>query len=67
LFSTDDTIAALATPPGRGGLGVVRLSGPRAHSIALELIGRSDRPLRARRATFARVRGSDDAPFDEVV
>jgi tRNA modification GTPase len=30
----DDTIAAISTPPGRGGIGVVRLSGPRAVEIA---------------------------------
>jgi tRNA modification GTPase len=29
-----DTIAAISTPPGRGGLGVVRLSGDAARSIA---------------------------------
>ena len=29
-----DTIVAISTPPGRGGLGVVRLSGPRARAIA---------------------------------
>ena len=30
----DDTIVAIATPPGRGGVGMVRLSGPRAEAIA---------------------------------
>ena len=34
MFSTDDTIVAIATPPGRGGIGVVRLSGPAAAAIA---------------------------------
>ncbi|MFQ5587172.1 MAG: tRNA uridine-5-carboxymethylaminomethyl(34) synthesis GTPase MnmE, partial [Thermodesulfobacteriota bacterium] len=29
-----DTIAAIATPPGEGGIGVVRLSGPEAEAIA---------------------------------
>lgn len=28
------TIAAIATPPGRGGVGVIRLSGPKAYAIA---------------------------------
>ena len=28
MFSTTDTIVAIATPPGRGGIGVVRVSGP---------------------------------------
>jgi len=34
----DDTIVAIATPPGRGGIGVVRLSGPRALEIALPML-----------------------------
>lgn len=28
------TIAAIATPPGRGGVGVIRLSGPKSYEIA---------------------------------
>ena len=28
MFSTDDTIVAIATPSGRGGIGVIRISGP---------------------------------------
>jgi tRNA modification GTPase len=34
----DDTIVAIATPPGRGGLGVVRLAGPRSVEIALPIL-----------------------------
>jgi tRNA modification GTPase len=37
MFSTLDTIVAIATPPGRGGIGIVRVSGPDAHRIAQEL------------------------------
>jgi len=53
MFSTSDTIVAIATPPGRGGLGVIRLSGPDAPQIAIRLIGR-EHPLKPRHATFAR-------------
>jgi len=53
-FSTDDTIVAIATPPGRGGIGVVRLSGPDAARIAYALTGRSE-PFVPRHATFARI------------
>src|SRR6185312_5850067 len=42
-----DTIAAIATPPGRGGIGIVRVSGPRAAEIAEALTGRLPRPRRA--------------------
>ena len=55
MFSTTDTIVAIATPPGRGGIGVVRLSGPDAHAVARRLIAR-DAPLEPRHATFTLVR-----------
>ncbi len=54
MFSTSDTIVAIATPAGRGGLGVIRISGPDAPRIAAELVGR-DKPFKARHATFARI------------
>ena len=38
MFSTEDTIVAVATPPGRGGIGVVRVSGPDARAISQRLI-----------------------------
>ena len=59
MFSTDDTIVAIATPPGRGGIGVVRISGPSSHHIARTILGRAE-PLQPRHATFARIRGVDD-------
>ncbi|WNL38942.1 tRNA uridine-5-carboxymethylaminomethyl(34) synthesis GTPase MnmE [Halomonas sp. PAMB 3232] len=37
---TQDTIAALATPPGRGGVGIIRVSGPACGDIATALLGR---------------------------
>jgi tRNA modification GTPase len=45
--ATRDTIAALATPPGRGGIGVIRVSGPRAATVAREILGELPRPRRA--------------------
>jgi tRNA modification GTPase len=39
-----DTIAAIATPPGRGALGIVRVSGPQAPEIARRLLGRLPAP-----------------------
>ncbi len=47
----DDTIVAISTPPGRGGIGVVRLSGPEARSIADPLL-RLKHPLEPNRAVF---------------
>src|SRR3954469_15744224 len=57
-FSTIDTIVAIATPPGRGGIGVVRISGPEASLIAGTMRG-GDSPLEPRHATFARIRSGD--------
>ena len=54
MFRTSDTIAAIATAPGRGGIGVVRLSGPDAHAVALGLVTRQER-FEPRYATFSRV------------
>ncbi len=53
-FSSSDTIVAIATPAGRGALGVIRLSGPDSARITGELIRRTT-PLKPRHATFAKV------------
>ena len=56
MFSIDDTIVAIATPAGRGGIGVVRISGPSAVDVAGAVL-QLDAPLRPRHATFARTQG----------
>ena len=58
MFSTSDTIVAVATPPGRGGIGVVRLSGAGAETIARALVAR-EQPLAPRHATFTRIAACD--------
>jgi tRNA modification GTPase len=56
-----DTIVAIATPPGRGGIGIVRVSGPAAATIAATLAA----PLPApRRAVARRFADADGAPLD---
>jgi len=42
-----DTITALATPAGRGGVGIIRVSGPRAAEFALQLLGKLPPPRQA--------------------
>jgi tRNA modification GTPase len=49
-----DTIAAVSTPPGRGGIGIVRLSGPEATEVAAQLV-RLRQPLEHGRARLADV------------
>lgn len=39
LKQNSDTIVALATPPGRGGVGIVRVSGPASEQIAQQMLG----------------------------
>ncbi|MEP0815430.1 MAG: tRNA modification GTPase [bacterium] len=46
IFSPDDTIAAWAGAPAHSALGIVRLSGPRAHEIAGKIAGRTPDPER---------------------
>ncbi len=46
-FPDSDTIVAIATPPGRGGIGVIRLSGPAVPNIAQALLGALPPPRHA--------------------
>ena len=69
-FATD-TIAAISTPPGRGGIGIVRLSGPQATAIATQLLS-LHQPLEHARARLADVldgpsAGTGAARIDEAV
>ena len=52
-----DTIAAIATPPGRGGVGMVRVSGPAVPAIGAALIGALPPPRVARVASFTDAAG----------
>jgi len=51
LLNLDDTIIAIATPPGRGGIGVVRLAGPEARALATPML-RLKRELQPGHAIF---------------
>ena len=63
MFSTDDTIVAIATPRGRGGIGVVRISGPEALRVASSVTAISS--LEPRRATLTRFASAEVA--DQIV
>ena len=56
-----DTIAAISTPPGRGGIGIVRVSGPRASDMARAVVTRLPEP---RVATSARFLAGDGETLD---
>jgi len=76
-MNSDDTIAAISTPPGRGGIGVVRVSGPAAPEIAATVF-RSERlcpqpsvlgspTLEANRAQFGHIIDSGGSQLDQAV
>ncbi len=66
-MNLDDTIVAIATPSGRGGIGVVRISGPESRQIAGAML-RHKRELEAGRAVFAELIDPETSErIDEVV
>ena len=68
VSSPEDTIVAIATPPGRGGIGIVRLSGPAALKIAEALVRRSNSaPWQPRRATRAELLDHEASVIDDVL
>jgi len=62
----EDTIVAISTPPGRGGIGIVRLSGSAARTIAEPLL-KLRRPLAPAQARFAEIIDSTGETLDEAV
>lgn len=58
----NDTIAAQATPPGRGGIGIIRISGPLTTTIAEAILGRVPK---ARQAQFLPYLNEDGQIIDE--
>lgn len=65
LPGASDTIVAPATPPGRGALSIVRVSGPSAHEIGRALLDRY--PDQPRQALLTHACDGDGARLDQVV
>jgi len=59
-----DLIAAVATAPGRGGVGVIRVSGADVAPLAEAILGRLPEP---RRATYTAFRDADGSTLDEGI
>lgn len=68
-MNTTDTIAAIATPPGQGGVGIVRVSGSKVWKIADEIFQGLEKPSAAKGSTFlyGNVTAADDTKIDEVL
>lgn len=58
LMQINDTIVAQATPPGRGGVGILRISGPKAALVAETVLGKLPKPRYADYLPFRDVEGS---------
>lgn len=63
----DDTIVAVSTPPGRGGIGVVRLSGKDARRIANQILRLGGEGLKPRRASLAELIDEQGHKVDETL
>lgn len=63
-MTRSDVIAAIATPPGRGGIGVVRVSGRNLQSLALKVAGCVPEP---RRASLTRFRDENGRVIDQGI
>ncbi len=59
-----DTIAAIATPPGRGGVGIVRISGSACQTIATQILGKVPTP---RQAEYLPFNGDDGKAIDQGI
>ena len=64
--NTEETIVAISTPPGRGGIGIVRLSGPASRAIAEPLL-KLRHPLAPAQARFAEILDTTGETLDEAV
>ncbi len=58
MWNNPDTIAAVATPPGRGGVGIIRLSGKRVPELAVAILGSLPSPRQAVHRLFKAADGS---------
>ena len=63
-MGNSDIIAAIATPPGRGGIGVVRVSGKNLKPLALKIVGFTPKP---RRATLSKFLDEDGSVIDQGI
>jgi len=62
-----DTIAAIATPPGKGGVGIVRISGPKAPEIAAKLTHSLNWPISPRNAIFTTFNNLEGERVDQGI
>lgn len=64
MEQNNDTIAAIATPPGRGGVGIIRVSGLKAKQIAEAVLGQCPAP---RQASYLPFKDANNSVLDEGI
>lgn len=64
MLTYRDTIVAVATPPGRGGIGIIRVSGDATEAVARKLLGKVPRPRYAQYTDFV---GADGVVLDQGI
>ncbi len=64
IMSHNDTIVAQATPPGRGGVGILRISGLKARDVAQAVLGKLPKP---RYADYLPFKDADGTPLDQGI
>lgn len=68
MFNTQDTIAAIITPPGEGAIGIVRISGPNAIAVANRFYKEKDLYLQSPNTIhFGQFREQDGSILDEIL
>ena len=66
-YSPDETIAAIATPPGEGGVAIIRISGARAFEVGSRLSSRPLDTLDSHTVNYGRVLDADGSTVDRVL
>jgi tRNA modification GTPase len=64
MWNNPDTIAAVATPPGRGGVGIIRISGKQVSELATAILGSLPSPRKASHRLF---KAADGTPLDDGI
>ncbi|WMP15724.1 tRNA uridine-5-carboxymethylaminomethyl(34) synthesis GTPase MnmE [Thiothrix lacustris] len=64
MWNNPDTIAAVATPPGRGGVGIIRISGKLVPALATAMLGALPAPRQAVHRLF---KAADGTPLDDGI
>ena len=67
VLTVADTIAAISTAPGEGGIGIVRVSGPQSEAVMRRLMSVCPEEIEPRHAYFGRVVRDSSDPDAEVI